>query len=358
MEQSRAHRYVVVVAGGSGTRLWPLSRRHLPKQMQKFISNRTLIDETVDRLSGVVPTENIYISTSGNYAAKIKELLPDIAAENIIVEPTTRGTTAAFALFATTIYRKDPSAIIFSLASDHSVTGSEQFHTAMEEAYGFVEYHPKSIALIGIKPNRPDTGLGYIKIDEVAQQTPLVYTVEKFIEKPSLAVAQTYLRTNEYYWNSAYYCFKARTLIDAYADADPSIIRWVERYMDTGNAEDFIKIPIKAQEIEVIDSNKYSLALIPADFEWSDIGNWQALHTLLAKFDGSDMVHHGCEHIDVNSSNCLVMSTDDRLVATVGLNNIVIISTGDALLVLNKEHDQEIKQVLESLKSKGLNKYL
>lgn len=353
-----SHRYAVVVAGGQGTRLWPLSRRNLPKQMQKFVSDKTLIDETVDRLKGAVKPENIFVSTSGEYAAKIKELLPSIPAENIIVEPVTRGTSAAFALFASTIYRRDPEAVIFSLASDHAVTGSDEFQTAMHETYGFIEEHPNNIALVGIKPSRPDAGLGYIKIDEVFQQNPLVYTVEKYVEKPSLAVAKSYLKTGEYYWNAAYYCFKAKTLIEAYKDADPEIIKWTDRFINDGDVEAFMKVPIKLHEIEIIDSKKYPLALIPADFKWSDIGNWQALHNLLAEFDGNDMVHQGGEHIDVDSTNCLVMSTDERLIATVGLDNIAIISTDDALLVLNKDNDQDIKKVLESMKSKGLSNYL
>ncbi len=360
MNKSWAHRYAIVVAGGSGTRLWPLSRRDLPKQMQKFISDKTLIDETVDRLKGVVPVEHIFVSTSGNYAAKIKELVPDIPAENFIIEPVARGTTAAFALFATTIYRRDPEAIIYSLASDHAVTGSDEFQTTITETYDFIEANPDHIALIGIKPDKPDTGLGYIKTHDVIQESPAVYSVEKFIEKPTLKVAEKYLATDEYYWNAAYYCFKAETLIAAYTDADPKIIKYINAYLDTGNVEKFMKVPIKAQEIEFIDSTKYPLALIPADFKWSDIGNWQALHTLLAEFDGKDVVHQGDadHHIDINSTNCLVFSTDDRLIATVGLDNVVVVSTKDALLVLNKDQPQDIKQLLQSLKDQGLNEYL
>jgi mannose-1-phosphate guanylyltransferase len=360
MQAPKSHRYAVVVAGGSGTRLWPLSRRNLPKQMQKFISDKTLIDETVDRLTGVVPEENIYISTSGNYAAKIKELLPNIPAENIIIEPVARGTTSAFALFATTIYRQDPEATIYSLASDHAVTGSEEFQTTIAETFDYIDANPNYIALIGIKPDKPDTGLGYVKTDQLIQEKPAVYSVEKFIEKPSQQVAQTYLETDEYYWNAAYYCFKAKTLIDAYQDADAMITKRIDAYLDTDNADEFMNVPIKAQEIEFIDSKKFPLALIPADFKWSDIGNWQALHLLLSEFDSTDVVHQGDadHHIDINSQNCLVFSTDGRLIATVGLDNVVVVSTKDALLVLNKDQTQDIKKLLESLKAKGLSEYL
>ncbi len=357
-KQLPKHNYVVIVAGGSGTRLWPLSRRNLPKQMQKFVSDKTLIDETVSRLLGFVPKENIYVSTTGNYGAKIKEILPMIPADNIIVEPVARGTTAAFALFAETIYRRDPAAAIFSLASDHSVTEVDKFQITLMNAFNYIADNPKDIALVGIKPTRPDTGLGYIKSAKTLQAEPVVYAVDKFVEKPSFEVAQKYVESGEYYWNAAYYCFKAKTLIEAYKNADPAITDSIQKYLATGDIEDFMQAPNKVHEIEVINSAKYRLAVIPADFAWSDIGNWQALHDLLATLEGKSLIAHGNRHIDVNSTNCLIFSSHEKLIATVGLNNIVVVETPDVLLVLNKEQPQEIKQLLENLKEQGLTEYL
>jgi mannose-1-phosphate guanylyltransferase len=350
--------YAVIVAGGSGTRLWPLSRRNLPKQMQKFVSDRTLIDETVQRLIGFIPAQNIFVSTTANYADKIKEILPEIPADNIIVEPIARGTTAAFALFAETIYRRDNDAIIFSLASDHAVTEVDKFQKSMLDAFNYVADHQKEIALVGIKPTRPDTGLGYIKMKKVVQEDPKVFSVDKFVEKPSHEVAKKYVDSGEYYWNAAYYCFKAETLLKAYHEADPAIVDSVKAFMESGDTEDFLKAPDKVHEIEVIDSHKYPLAMVPAEFTWSDIGNWQALHELLSGIEGNSMIAHGSRHIDINSSNCLIFASEDKLVATVGLDNIVVVETPDALLVLNKEQPQEIKQLLETLKDQGLTEYL
>lgn len=353
------HNYAVIVAGGSGTRLWPLSRRNLPKQMQKFISDKTLIDETVSRLTGFIPKENIFISTTGNYGAKIKEILPEIPAENIIIEPVARGTTAAFALFARTIVKRDPEANIFSLASDHAVTEVDKFQKTLLDAFNYVADNPKKIALIGIKPTRPDTGLGYIKLKAtVAEEPTTIYSVDKFVEKPSHEVAKKYVESGEYYWNAAYYCFHGKTLISAYQDADPSIMKAVDDYLASGDVEDFMKAPDKVHEIEVIDSKKFPLVLIPADFTWSDIGNWQALHELLATLEGKNMIAHGSRHIDINSSNCLIFASENKLVATVGLDKLVVVDTPDVLLVLNKEQPQEIKQLLESLKENGLTEYL
>jgi mannose-1-phosphate guanylyltransferase len=358
MKKLPKHNYAVIVAGGSGTRLWPLSRRNLPKQMQKFVTDKTLIDETVDRLLGFIPVENIYISTTGNFGPKIKEILPMIPAENIIVEPIARGTTAAFALFAQTIFERDPDASIFSLASDHAVTDIEKFQKTMLDAFNYVSDHPKEIALVGIKPTRPDTGLGYIKTKKLLDEKRGIYSVDKFVEKPSHEVAKKYVESGEYYWNAAYYCFKAKTLLQAYKDADPQITESVIAYRESGSVEDFMKVPDKVHEIEVIDANKYPLTIIAADFAWSDIGNWQALHELLSNLEGKSLVAHGSRHMDINSSNCLILSQEDKLVATVGLDNIVVVETPDVLLVLNKEQPQEIKQLLENLKEQGLTKYL
>lgn len=359
-KQLPQHNYAVIMAGGSGTRLWPLSRKDLPKQMQKFISDKTLINETVERLQQFIDLDKIYITTTANYADKIRSLLPNIPVEHIIVEPVARGTTAALALATTVIHERDAEAALFYVASDHAITDVEKFKKTFLDTFNYVAENPNDIALVGIKPTRPDTGLGYIKMNELISEDPTtVYTVDKFVEKPSLKVARQYVESGEYYWNAAYYCFKAKTLLKAYADADPGITESVKKYLKTMDPEDFNKVPIKAQEIEVINANKYRLVLIPADFDWSDVGNWQALHELLAGIEGKNLIAHSNQHVDINSSNCLIFSSsDNKLVATVGLDNIVVVDTPDALLVLNKEQPQEIKNLLEMLKEQGLTEYL
>lgn len=358
----QSHNYAVIVAGGSGTRLWPLSRKNLPKQMQKFISDRTLIDETVDRLGEVVPKENIYISTTSAYAEQIKEILPGIPAENIIIEPEARGTTVAFSLFSHVIYARDPEAVVFTLASDHAVTGVESFRRALDETFSFIRTHEKHIALLGITPTHPDSGLGYIKVDSIINEEPLAYSVEKFVEKPTTSVAQKYLETGEYYWNAAYYCFKAKTLIDAYSEADDNLTKWIAEYLKSGDVSDFMRVPQKAHEIETIDANRYPLALIPASFQWSDIGSWGALHDVLsemAEADNERAVISQALHVDVDSANCLVMSKDSKkLIATVGLKDVIIVNTEDALLVMDKHHSQDIKEVLQYVKERSLEEYL
>lgn len=359
MKKANDHNYTVIMAGGSGTRLWPLSRKDLPKQMQKFISDKTLINETADRLIDIVGEEKIYVTTTANYEAKIRELLPNIPQENIIVEPVSRGTTAALALVTTAIFNRDKDASLFYVASDHAITDVKKFQSTVSDTFLYTKENPGDIVLVGIKPARPDTGLGYIKLKKKLQDKPIkVYTVDKFVEKPSFKVAKRYVDSGQYYWNAAYYCFKAKTLLAAYGDADPQMTKWINKFLKSGKNEDFNKVPIKAQEIEVIDPHKYRLVVVTANFDWSDVGNWRSLHEILANIHGTSMVANSNRHVDINSKNCLIVSTEDKLVATVGLENVVIVNTPDVLLVLNEEQTQEIKKLLEELKLHGLSEYL
>ena len=350
MSQLSGHHYAVVVAGGSGTRLWPLSRQNLPKQMQALMSDKTLIQETVERLRGVVPPENVFVSTTQNYRDKIHELLPDIAIENIIVEPVARGTSAAFALLANHLHAKDPDAIVFTLASDHAIAKVDKFRKTVQDCFAFIEANPGRLAIVGIKPTRPDTGLGYIKVREQLQDAPPVFVAEKFVEKPSHDVAQAYVDSGEYYWNAAYYCFAASTLLAAYEDADPRLVAAAREYAATGDVEAYLKAPEKVHEIEVIDSGKYPLAVVPADFTWSDIGNWVALHKVLSEILGGDLVTRGTgPHIDVNSVSYLVHNTSDRVVATAGLDNIVIVATDEAVFVVNMNQLEAAPEITQDL---------
>ncbi len=360
---SHDHRYAVVVAGGAGTRLWPLSRQSLPKQMQALMSDKTLIRETVDRLRGVVPMSQVYVSTTTNYCDPIHAMLPDVPSENVICEPTARGTAAAFALFTSVIHERDPDAVVFSLASDHAIAEVEKFQVSMRQCYEFIESHPRHVAMVGVRPTRPDTGLGYIRARHALQRDPLVLRAEKFVEKPTREVAQRYAESGDYFWNAAYYCFAAEVLLEAYEDADPALIEAARSFWKSGDPADYERAPNKTHEIEIIDSTAYPLALVPADFTWSDIGNWPSLYLLKRQLAGEDQVStdSAC-HVDVGSSRILVNNADGRLVATAGLDDIAIVTTDDAVLVLNMaqvERDPSIMQrLLDELAAHGQDGYL
>lgn len=358
---NKDHNYAVIVAGGSGTRLWPVSRRDLPKQMQNLVSEHSLLEDTCERLRGVYDADHILVSTTSNYVDKIRDLLPEIPLENFVVEPVAKGPALAFALFAEVLHRRDPEAIIFSMASDHAIAEKDVFQGVLRQAHTYVTAHPEHIALMGVKPTRPDTGLGYIKVDTEIQSDPKVYSVEKFVEKPSYPVAKRYAQSKEFFWNVAYYCFAAKTLLEAYTEASAESVTGVRQYLDTNDAAYFEAAPKMVHEIEVINSQKFPLVLMPAEFTWDDIGNWSALHDLLADSNGdaSRVVAHTPHHIDVDSQGCMVRSENPtKLIATVGLKDIIVVDTADSLLVMHKGHSQDIKTVIEEIKQRGLDKYL
>lgn len=355
------HRYAVVVAGGKGTRLWPLSRTSLPKQMQALMSDQPLIVETIARLEGVIDPARIYVSTTENYSEQMREMLPHIPAENIITEPVARGTAAAFALFTYQIHQRDPDAVVFSLASDHAITEVDKFRDSVKTCFDFVESNRDTLAFVGIRPTRPDTGLGYIKVRQELQSEPLIYAAEKFVEKPSTNVAQSYVDSGEYFWNAGYYCFAASSLLEAYEDADPRLVDAARRFTQSGDPTDFMVAPEKVHEIEVIDSSKYTFAVVPADFRWSDIGNWQALHRVLSGLDVGGVVKNKPEqHVDIGSDNLHVHSSplDDRIIATAGLDNIAIISTEDVLFVVNMDQLESMPKLHDLLRAQHLEDYL
>lgn len=351
---SSKHHYAVVVAGGSGTRLWPMSRTALPKQMQGLMSDQTLIVETVQRLEGVLDSSHILVSTTENYAAPMKQLLPQIPDENFIVEPVARGTAAAFALFTSVIYDRDPEALVFTLASDHAITEVDKFQASVRKAFAHIEQYRERLAFIGITPTRPDTGLGYIKVRGQSESEG-VLLAEKFVEKPSLEVATGYVESGEYVWNSGYYCFAAATLLKAYEEADARLVESARAYLASGAVADFEKAPEKVHEIEIIDAGRYPLVVVPADFRWSDIGNWQALHRALAEVHGSDLVHSRPEQqIAIDSQNCLVYSSDDRVIVSAGLDNIAIVSTPDVVFVVDMDRLDSMPEVRRALKERNL----
>ncbi len=354
--------YAVIMAGGSGTRLWPLSRKNKPKQFQPLTSDKTLLQETYNRVKKFLPDDQIFISATPEYEKEILKQLPNLPKKNCILEPSARNTTAAHGFIANHLLRLDPDAVFTTLPSDHDIQDLDAFVKANLAAFGAVAKYPQKLVTLGVTPTAPETGLGYIKIGEEFDQIndEKIYKIDTFIEKPDLETAKKYVADWGYLWNSANYFFRADTLIS-----------WIKKYRPASfqildNINELVKKNPKDPKIieayNTIDKEQLADAIceqedleplvIPANLGWSDVGNWGAIFELISKTQNKNIVTKG-QVIDHDSHDCLVYA-DKKPIAILGLEDIVIVDSPDALLVTTRQKAQNIKELLPKIDEKLL----
>jgi len=348
-------RHILIVAGGSGTRLWPLSRHHAPKQVQTFFGQESLLQQTYQRAVRLVPPERIWVITADKWQKVIAQQLPDLPEENILGEPVGKNTAPAIAFGTWRIREIDDKAVIASLPADQYIGLPEIFHQALERAFLTSEKYPDFVVTIGLKPTKPDTGLGYIKLgqelDTINDQ--IVWRIAKFVEKPDLSKAKRYLASGQYLWNGGFFIFQAQTMLKHFADLEPKMLKELKAYVKKPDKKIYHKLESKAIDTAIMEKIRHR-AVVPAQMEWSDVGSWETLHQVFSSHSdtGSGVLTFRGEHHDLGSKDCLVIG-QERLIATVGLENLVIVDTDDAILICNKNKTQEVKTLVEQLEEQG-----
>jgi mannose-1-phosphate guanylyltransferase len=360
------HLYVLVLCGGSGTRLWPASREEFPKQFTKLFEGKSLFNLTFERALKITEPKNIFLNTSKKYKDQIYRATPKLSRDQIILEPMRRDTALAHAVGAAYIYKQDPDAVIVNMASDHLIKPISTFSSQLKLAADTAAKHDL-VVTIGIKPRYPHSGLGHIKAVKPYESNLEVLLGEKFVEKPVISLATKYTNSGQYYWNANLYVYKAKVYLDLLKKYSPKTYSLLPKLIDAigtdKEKEVFNLVYQMAPSISIdyaVANHLQKFICIPAKFNWTDIGDWNEVWKNLPR-DSQGNVIEGTrgrgEYIGLNSRNNLLF-LDKKIVATVGIENMLIVDTPDALLICPKDEAQGVKQVVQALKEQGLDKYL
>jgi len=355
----------VIMAGGSGTRFWPKSRRLFPKQFLKILSDKSMLQMTIERLLPLTPMDDIYIVGNKNHKALFNQQVPKCHDHHLILEPMGKNTAACIATIAFIIARENPENILFILPADHWITNPAKFRDTLGLA-AITAFHDDAIVTLGIPPTFPSTGYGYIKVpaDQMNPDNgsdPPVHRVEAFVEKPDLERARSYLASGNFFWNSGIFVAKASVILDEIERFLPDLYAPLKnlRTIDLEDLAGFLEttypsLPSISIDYGVMEKTDRAM-MIEADFGWSDVGSWDALYDLSPK-DQDDNVTEGLVLLE-NCRGCMI-SSHGRLIAGVGLENIVVIDSADATLILPRGRSQEVRQIVARLEEKGMEDLL
>ncbi|MBM2812635.1 MAG: Alginate biosynthesis protein AlgA [Chloroflexi bacterium] len=347
--------YVAIVAGGSGTRLWPLSRSTRPKQLLPLLGDRSLIQSTVDRVRPLVPPERILIVTEASHSDDLRAQLPEIPAENVLVEPVRRGTAAAIGLAATWIAHHDPSAVMASLWSDAAVMDDDGFRAALVAAFA-VARSGDWLVTLGMRPTSPHTGMGYIQVGlEIGTfEGHLAHQVVRFVEKPDRATAEQFVRDG-YVWNPGMFAWRVDVILAEFARLLPTIygpLSEVSKSLGTAQQNQALRALYPLLPTETIDygilERADRIATIPSSFGWSDVGSWAEILAISPKDDHGNVVRG--QHFGLETSDTLIHGSG-KPVFTLGVEDLVIVDLPDALLVCHRDHAERVKQLVEQLQA-------
>jgi mannose-1-phosphate guanylyltransferase len=342
--------YALVLAGGSGTRLWPHSRSSQPKQFLRISGERTMLQATVARTLPIIPLERVYVATGAAYAGLVMEQLPDVPGEQILIEPSGRGTAPCIGLAALHLLRRDPDAVMAVLSADHLVEQADRFRSAL--VAGAEMARRGYLVTLGIQPTAPSTAYGYIRRGEPLHQDQehTVFRVGAFVEKPDAERARAYIESGDYFWNAGMFVWRADRILQELALHRPAMARalgQIDAAIATPEQQSVLErvwpgIEHVAIDVAVMERTAHAV-VIPADLGWSDVGDWASLADILPKdANGNSVVG---SYVGVDTSNSLIYG-NGRVVATIGVQDLVIVDTHDVLLICPRSRAQDVKAMV------------
>ncbi len=357
--------FPVIMAGGTGTRFWPQSRSRFPKQFLKFNhTEESLLQSTYRRIKALVPEDQIYVVTNKRYLSKVNAQLPSLAAANVIVEPMRRDTAPCIGLATLFLSEVQSDGVMVLVPSDHYIAQEADFMASLRYAVEVAE-KSDSIITLGITPTEPKTGYGYIKQGEIYdnQANDLrIHQVEEFTEKPNLDKAREYLASGQYLWNSGIYICRIKVMLRAIYQHMPKLARSLARIgRSIGTAELELELRKCYREMEKISidygimEKEPNILVIPCECGWDDIGSWSVVGNMLPKDQNGNSIRGN--HIGIDTENCIIEGSGHRLIATLGVENLIVIQTKDVVMVCQRERDQEVKELVKLVKSPELRRF-
>ena len=357
------HHYVAIMAGGIGSRFWPMSRTAYPKQFLDVLNTgKTLIQWTYERYTQFIPLENIYIVTSEEYVSIVEKQLPNLPKENILAEPSKKNTAPCIAYISFKLAQKDPQATFVVAPSDHLILEQENFQKIVEQSLDFVS-NIKALATLGIKPTNPNTGYGYIQYEGL-EVSKGVYKVKPFTEKPTEEIAESFIASGDFLWNAGIFAWKASTIIAAFEKYQPEMFELFDgekaNFNTASEKKSIQKIYPQCVNISIdiaIMEKADNVYVIPASFGWSDLGTWNSAYDNMEKDYFANAVASD-NVIVIDATKCMINAPKDKLVVVQGLDDFIVVDTKDVLLICSKEKEQSIKEYVAEVKRHKGDKYI